>query len=260
MASGDEYRRHKAHLEGEVKRLLYQNEKKQIELNGSQVTMRALKGRIRCLETELSDSQKLVAELEAHRHRAAGLEAINTRLVPDLDSARHLVKLLTTNNEVLLQKIIELGTDATGLEIKTARLTDEIGLLRDALREYEEEKEVEEAVLNLDEQSSVEAPSQRSDSSVVSTSSDFGFAHPEKPSSSLEVPPSAVSEGAQNSKLSDDDTIVLGDQDETQSSDANSEVVDYVLVQNTLADAQPSSTTTRRCVFGTNEISRKISP
>ncbi|KAK0202498.1 hypothetical protein DFS33DRAFT_905633 [Desarmillaria ectypa] len=151
MASEDEYRRHKAHLECEVKRLLYQNEKKQIKLDGSQVMMRALKGRIRGLETELSDSQKLVAELEAYQQRAAELEVVNARLAPDLDSAHHLMKLLTTNNEVLLQKIVELGTNATGLEIKMARLTDEIGLLRQALREYEEEKEVEKAVFNFDE-------------------------------------------------------------------------------------------------------------
>lgn len=151
MASEDEYQRHKTHLECEVKRLLYQREKKQIELNGSQVTMRALKGRIRDLETGLSDSQKLVAELEGYQHRAAELEVINARLAPDLDSAHRLVKLLTANNEVLLQKIVELGADGTHLKIETARLTGEIVLLRQALREYEEEKEVEEAVLNVDE-------------------------------------------------------------------------------------------------------------
>ncbi len=126
MASEDEYQRHKTHLECEVKRLLYQREKKQIELNGSQVTMRALKGRIRDLETGLSDSQKLVAELEGYQHRAAELEVINARLAPDLDSAHRLVKLLTANNEVLLQKIVELGADGTHLKIETARLTGEI--------------------------------------------------------------------------------------------------------------------------------------
>ncbi|KAK0438031.1 hypothetical protein EV421DRAFT_1826036 [Armillaria borealis] len=251
MASEDEYRRHKAHLECEVKRLLYQREKKQIELNGSQVTMRALKGRIRDLETGLSDSQKLVAELEGYQHRAAELEVINARLAPDLDSAHRLVKLLTANNEVLLQKIVELGADGTHLEIEIVRLTGEIVLLRQALREYEEEKEVEETVLNLDEDQSFTegVPSQLSESvasSVVSTISDSAFSHTEVPSSSLEESSSAMSEqGALNGQILDED------QDGTQILNTRSDVADYILVRNPFADPhQPSSTNMTNEVFG----------
>ncbi|KAK0239220.1 hypothetical protein EDD85DRAFT_829459 [Armillaria nabsnona] len=251
MASEDEYQRHKGHLECEVKRLLYQREKKQIELNGSQVTMRALKGRIRDLETGLSDSQKLVAELEGYQHRAAELEVINARLAPDLDSAHRLVKLLTTNNEVLLQKIVELGADGTHLKIETAPLTGEIVLLRQALREYEEEKEVEEAVFNLDEDKSFTegVPSQLSESvtfSAVSATSDFVFAHAKVPPASLEESSSAMSEqGALNGRILDED------QGGTQILNTRFDVADYVLVRNPFADPhQPSSTNMTNEVFG----------
>ncbi|KAG7445078.1 uncharacterized protein BT62DRAFT_920828 [Guyanagaster necrorhizus] len=141
---------------------------------------------------KMLESRKLVAEWEGYQHRAVEIGVVNAQLALDLDFAKYLVKLLTTN-EVLFQKLIELGTDAIGLEIKTARLTDEIVLLRKSLREYEEEKELEEAVLNLDneDQSSTEVISnEHSDSftsSIASATSDFIFVCAEESSSSLEV-------------------------------------------------------------------------
>ncbi|KAK0188595.1 hypothetical protein F5146DRAFT_1225338 [Armillaria mellea] len=252
MASEDEYRRHKVHLGDEVKRLLHQREKKQIELNGSQMTMRVLKGRIRDLETELSDSQKLVAELEGYQQKVADLEGINSRLVLDLDSSQRLVKLLTTNNEVLLQKIVELGADGTHLKIETARLTGEIVLLRHALREYEEEQEVEEAVLNLDDDQSFTegVPSQPSESvasSPVSGTSGLVFAHAEAPPLSLEGSSSAMNEqGALNGRILDDTPFALKDQGRTQILSA-----DYVLVRDPFAEPEePSSAKMADKVFG----------
>ncbi|KAK0489250.1 hypothetical protein IW261DRAFT_1443927 [Armillaria novae-zelandiae] len=249
MTSEDEYRRHKARLESEVKHLLHQREKKQIELNGSQVTMRALEERIRDLKTELSDSQKLVAELEGYKQKATELEDINARLAPDLDSARRLVNLMTANNEVLLQKIVELGADGAHLKIETARLTGEIVLLLQALREYEEEQEVEDAVLRLDEDPSftegVPSPPSESVASItVSATSDFVFSHTEAPPLSLEESSSAMNEqGAPKGPILDDNPFASKDQDRTQILDASSDVADYVLVRNPFADPpQPSST------------------
>ncbi|KAK0501619.1 hypothetical protein EDD18DRAFT_1328532 [Armillaria luteobubalina] len=242
MASEDEYRRHKTYLESEVKRLLHQREKKQIELNGSQVTMRALKVHIRDLRTELTDSQKLVAELEGYQQKAAELEGINARLVPDLDSAQRLVKLMAANNEVLLQKIVELRVDDTHLKIETARLTGEIVSLLQALREYEEEKEVEEAVLNLDEDESFtegvsSQPLESDASSAVSGTSDFVFSHAETPPLSLEESSSALSEqGALKGMNLDDNPFSCKDQGGTKTLSASPDVADYVLVQNPFAD------------------------
>ncbi|KAK0214857.1 hypothetical protein IW262DRAFT_1513021 [Armillaria fumosa] len=242
MASEDEYRRHKAHLGSEVKRLLHQHEKKQIELNGSQVTTRALKGRTRDLETELTDSQKLVAELEGYQQKVDELEGFNARLVPDLGSAQRLVKLMTANNEVLLQKIVQLEADGARLKIETARLTGEIVLVLQALREYEEEQEVEEAVLNLDEdQSFTEGvpcqPSESVASSALSVTSDFVFAHAEAPPLSLEESSSAMSEqGALKGPNLDDNPFSFKDQGRTQILNAIADVADYVLVRNPFAD------------------------
>ncbi|KAG7445103.1 uncharacterized protein BT62DRAFT_1077307 [Guyanagaster necrorhizus] len=174
-------------LESEKMRFKQESEEAKRKLDEYEAIVETLRIRFGEMETGMLaakvGSDRMRGELEEYCQGTTELEAVNARLGGDLESAEKKIFLLTTNNELLLQTIVNIrspNSDLEAIQAESLRLAQENLQLQERLLEYEEQ-EVERAVLDYEDDQLFDQPEEDSHCTMRSANSLADFIAGEAP-------------------------------------------------------------------------------